>query len=324
MQLPFTTLDVFTTTRLKGNPLAIVRVPSSLRPFLSEAQKLAITREFNLSETVFLHEPVADQDFVDYDIFTPGGRLSFAGHPTIGTALYVARNSAQYPGIKRLRTDAGFIEFEITGDEGNGKGLGKVDVKIPQDVYVHRKELEHPYPESRAEASVQWARETRLVSVVKGMTFACTQLYGKDALGKVDKGLFDPVTAFDPKKVGLDEGSGWDKGYTGSFFFVDCGVDGEDEGRRVLRTRMFDAKFEDPGTGSASCALAGWLALCEEKEKGEGPFGYHLVQGVDMGRRCDIFVSVRRSKDGERVEEIRLGGAAIKVMEGVVEVDEEA
>ena len=53
-QLSFVTLDVFTQTRYTGNPLAIVKVPQAIT--LSQTQKQRIAREFNLSETVFLHE----------------------------------------------------------------------------------------------------------------------------------------------------------------------------------------------------------------------------------------------------------------------------
>lgn len=55
-KLRFTTLDVFTSTRFSGNPLAIVQVPKELKNVLSQMQKQTIAREFNLSETVFVHQ----------------------------------------------------------------------------------------------------------------------------------------------------------------------------------------------------------------------------------------------------------------------------
>lgn len=85
--LSFVTLDVFTKTRYTGNPLAIIRVPTSVT--LSQSQKQRIAREFNLSESVFLHEQTA-QDRSDksvrIDIFTAYAEVPFAGHPTVGTA----------------------------------------------------------------------------------------------------------------------------------------------------------------------------------------------------------------------------------------------
>jgi PhzF family phenazine biosynthesis protein len=111
VHLPFTTLNVFTTTRYVGNPLAIIRVTATLRSSLSENQKQKIAREFNYSETTFLYELAEGEDTADFDIFTPISRMSFAGHPTIGTALYVATYPDAYSGIKTLRAVAGVIPF---------------------------------------------------------------------------------------------------------------------------------------------------------------------------------------------------------------------
>lgn len=52
--LSFVTVDVFTEERYKGNPLAIIQVPKSVE--LEQETKQLIAREFNLSETVFIHE----------------------------------------------------------------------------------------------------------------------------------------------------------------------------------------------------------------------------------------------------------------------------
>jgi PhzF family phenazine biosynthesis protein len=78
---PFHQLDVFTAVALKGNPLAVVH---DAQP-LDEATMSAFARWTNLSETTFLlppTDPVADYRV---RIFTPGGELPFAGHPTLGS-----------------------------------------------------------------------------------------------------------------------------------------------------------------------------------------------------------------------------------------------
>ncbi|KAF3357854.1 Putative DNA helicase INO80 [Verticillium dahliae VDG1] len=91
MSLDFVTLDVFTKTPYQGNPLGVVHLPHD-RP-ITQAQKQAIAREFNLSETVFLHDvdPANDPDPTTrrIDIFMTKGELPFAGHPTIGAAAYL-------------------------------------------------------------------------------------------------------------------------------------------------------------------------------------------------------------------------------------------
>lgn len=113
MELSFTTLDVFTRTRFEGNPLAVVRVPAALRDALTPERKQAVAREFNLSETVFLHEP-ADSDeatttVLEIDIFTVDQELPFAGHPAIGTAV-LARHHL-YPAVDTLLTRSGPIRL---------------------------------------------------------------------------------------------------------------------------------------------------------------------------------------------------------------------
>lgn len=77
LELKFDTVDVFTTSRYTGNQLAIVHVPSGTR--LTEEQKHKIAIEFNLSETVFLHENSDDPFDRRVDIFTVSGEIPFAG-----------------------------------------------------------------------------------------------------------------------------------------------------------------------------------------------------------------------------------------------------
>jgi PhzF family phenazine biosynthesis protein len=100
MSIQFTTLDVFTTSAFEGNPLAVVTIPPpSQQAPLTQSQKQRIAREFNLSETVFVHdvENRAETDERKIDIFTPQFELPFAGHPTIGTAVFL-----QPQGVKML------------------------------------------------------------------------------------------------------------------------------------------------------------------------------------------------------------------------------
>ncbi|KAF2658576.1 Diaminopimelate epimerase-like protein [Lophiostoma macrostomum CBS 122681] len=324
MQLPYTTLDIFTNTRYTGNPLAIVRVPSNLRPHLTEAQKLAIAAEINLSETVFLHDVKDGEDWADYDIFTPRARMSFAGHPTIGTALYLSTlhksNDHAFTGIRKIKTVAGLVPFDFW-PPSTSTSLGTASVAIPHDVHIHAHRLPHPNPTSglKAAAGEEADRTVPLVSIVKGMAFNLVPFHDLDALGAVTSGLLPVDEVF--RGAYLDRGSGWDVGYMGTFYYVDLGWEDIDGDRRVVRTRSIGTR-EDPGTGSASCALCCYLALVQGKE-GEEKVEFHLTQGVEMGRRCDIFVSVVRTEDGKGIQEVRLRGEAVKVMEGVLSVGED-
>ncbi len=77
----FTQVDVFTATALRGNPLAVVHGADAL----DEARMQAFARWTNLSETTFLLAPTDPGADYRVRIFTPGGELPFAGHPTLGS-----------------------------------------------------------------------------------------------------------------------------------------------------------------------------------------------------------------------------------------------
>ncbi len=79
---PFSQVDVFTAEPYRGNPVAVVHDADGL----TDAQMAAFARWTNLSETTFLLRPT-DPAAADYRlrIFTPGGELPFAGHPTLGS-----------------------------------------------------------------------------------------------------------------------------------------------------------------------------------------------------------------------------------------------
>jgi PhzF family phenazine biosynthesis protein len=77
----FTQVDVFGTAPFLGNPVAVVHDADDL----SDAQMAAFARWTNLSETTFLLQPTRSDADYRLRIFTPGGELPFAGHPTLGS-----------------------------------------------------------------------------------------------------------------------------------------------------------------------------------------------------------------------------------------------
>ena len=77
----FTQVDVFTATALLGNPLAVVHGADAL----DDERMQAFARWTNLSETTFLLAPTDSGADYRVRIFTPGGELPFAGHPTLGS-----------------------------------------------------------------------------------------------------------------------------------------------------------------------------------------------------------------------------------------------
>lgn len=82
MSHDFSQVDVFSAEPLRGNPVAVVHGADDL----DEAQMAAFARWTNLSETTFLLAPTDPGADYRLRIFTPGGELPFAGHPTLGSA----------------------------------------------------------------------------------------------------------------------------------------------------------------------------------------------------------------------------------------------
>jgi len=292
-KLYFTTLDVFTVTRFLGNPLAIVQVPKDLKNVLSQTQKQKIAREFNLSETVFMHEGNPDDGPINIDIFTTDIELPFAGHPSIGSGWYLLSRHLANDKVT-LRTKAGDIPVVKSGN-------GKVRLQIPIDFKIHPRyvppRVKVLQPQLKDSDYINGLEGSEAVtSIVKGMTYLLLPLTSEDALSRLQPPL-EPISV-----GGLGE---WD-GFVGLYFFYK-----REDGS--LRTRMFDGPLEDPATGSAAAALAGWLA----KERGQGVWTFNFVQGEKMGRKSEIEVIVGVNARSE-VEKVELGGSAVEIMEGTV------
>jgi trans-2,3-dihydro-3-hydroxyanthranilate isomerase len=118
MEHRFYTLDVFTNNRFEGNPLAVFTDGDGL----SDDQMLAIAREMNLSETVFVQKPTEEEALARLRIFTTKEELKLAGHPVIGTWFLLAELGvvpAQDGGVHILQeTGAGVLPVEIRFKDG--------------------------------------------------------------------------------------------------------------------------------------------------------------------------------------------------------------
>lgn len=112
------TLDVFTTKRFAGNPLAVVTDGDGL----TTAKMQAIGREMNLSETVFIQKPTNNRALARLRIFTTTRKLPLAGHPVIGTWFLLAELGvvpASEGSVHILQqTGAGILPVEFTFHNG--------------------------------------------------------------------------------------------------------------------------------------------------------------------------------------------------------------
>ncbi|CAK7203131.1 hypothetical protein SEUCBS139899_005860 [Sporothrix eucalyptigena] len=319
-ELSFVTLDVFTTKRFAGNPLAVVHVPAGTE--IAQDTKQTIAREFNFSETVFLHEPAAGATNPNehiVDIFTTTQELPFAGHPTIGTASHVLKTGSVSD--TALLVKAGRIPIERVGTDDPLV----VRASVPHDVHIHAGHLRTTEgidavlksgAIGHGDPAIEKAElDAPVASIVRGMSFVLVQLASLEQLASLSaqgRGLdFDLLPSL------LDAGP-WSReeagGHISRYYYVVTGG----EGNVVdIRTRMIGLREEDPATGSAACTLASYLTLTKGKE---GTLNrYNITQGVEMGRQSDILVEVATSADGS-IDKVFLGGSAVEVTRGKLAV----
>lgn len=322
-ELNFATLDVFTDTRFKGNPLAIVQIPSNLT--LGQIRKQAIASEFNLSETVFLHHGNGESlKNTRIDIFTTSAEIPFAGHPTIGTICYLCADRGPPPDFVdrfTLHTKAGPVAASFD------HATRSATADIPHNVKLHQSSVHWKYILELQPSLLQgqvgeelegWTRrydgseaEFPIVSIVDGMSFVLVRLPLVDKY--LDK-LRSNQGALIPGVAKLDEG--WATGFLGLYYYVILPDEGDEIVR--IRARMIEQDAgEDPATGSAASALASHLSLTEfERRRSTCTCIYEIVQGVEIGRGSKLVVKVILADDGNSVKQVLLTGSAVTVMQG--------
>ncbi|HXE58209.1 MAG TPA: PhzF family phenazine biosynthesis protein [Gemmatimonadales bacterium] len=300
MRYRFVTADVFTDRVFGGNQLAVLPDARGLDAPLMQA----IAREFNLSETAFVFPPDDPRHTRRLRIFTPGGELPFAGHPTVGTAHVLAAI-----GELRLagpRTDVVFEE-----------GVGPVPVSIRTDGgrVVHcelasaRLPAVGPPPPTRARLAAvlgigpeELAPDRDPLAVSCGVPFLFVAVRDAAVLARVrlDRQRWRETLA----------------DYWAPHLYV-VALDPSRPDR--VRARMFAPALgipEDPATSAAAAALAGYL-----DRQGGGPgetLRWTVEQGVEMGRPSRLQVEAERR--GEAIAAVRVGGSSVMVSEGYLEL----
>ena len=293
MSYEYCTLDVFTDQRFGGNPLAVVLDARGI----DDATMQSIAREFNYSETTFVLPPSDPAHAARVRIFTPGGELPFAGHPTVGTAFALAS-------LGRIAQDVRDLVFE--------EGIGPVAVSIERrgDASVSRCTLttaQQPtfieaIDRSEAAAMLGLAHDAVPSSPEVwscGVPFLVVPLAGIDELSAARLDL--------PRWRELLERRSTQKVYPVAR-----------AGSNSLRVRMFAPGLgvpEDPATGSAAAALAGWLA----RHYGtDGPQHWQILQGGEIGRPSIIALDYEQT--GGNAARVRVGGSAVMLAHGTLSV----
>src|SRR4028118_2062686 len=91
----FVTVDVFTSTRFGGNPLAVFPKAEGL----SDAEMQSLAAELNLGGTAFVLPPSSQANTARVRIFNRTAEMPFAGHPNVGTGYVLARRASAPPSI---------------------------------------------------------------------------------------------------------------------------------------------------------------------------------------------------------------------------------
>lgn len=315
VRLAYVTLDVFTTKRFTGNPLGVVRLlPGQC---LTQVQKQDIAREFNYSETIFIHDTEDQAAEHRVDIFKVDAELPFAGHPTIGAAwlLAITQSSSSDCRINRkIITKAGPIPYKFDT-------IRKMAfIEVPCDVHVHKHEVS---PEEAAEAGIPISvaenilGPSSVVSIVKGVTFVMVELPSNSILSTV-------AGSINAKKLRGSLDHPWYTGdHLGTWYFVNNGQ--TEDGTVQISSRMVthDGALEDPATGSAASAFSVYWARRvwggrDKDAPNSSITSFDITQGVDMGRPSKIKTEVELDSGTAAVRKVVLGGSVVQIMEGYI------
>ncbi|MFF4188217.1 PhzF family phenazine biosynthesis protein [Streptomyces sp. NPDC001691] len=273
---PFSQVDVFTEVPFLGNPVAVVLDGDGI----ADQDMARIARWTNLSETTFVVAPTHDEADYGLRIFTPGGEIPFAGHPTLGSAhaWLEAGGTPKKPGELTQECGAGLVQVRHSGG-----GLG----------------FRAPAPSRSGPLD-----DAHLETIARGLGIDRARIVGHQWVDNgpgwaaVQLASAAEVLALKPDDRHMAE--------------LVLGVVGaHPEGSPVqFEARAFalpKGVREDPVTGSLTAGLAQWLI-----GTGRAPRDFRVGQGACLGRQGVLTVE-SLGKD------IWVGGASVTCVRGTLE-----
>lgn len=277
ISLDYDVVDVFAERPYAGNQLAVVHGAGDL----GDADLLAIAREFNYSETTFPVPLAGDRYRVR--IFTPGGEVPFAGHPTIGTA-WVLRGRGLLA-EEEVVQECGAGEIGVLLDGAGAELTARpqvLDGPVPADALLDAVGMDAADADGEA-----WVAGT-------GLSFVHVPVRPE----AVARAFVPPRGVLDPSLGGM------------SLY----AVTGSEPSGVEVHSRVFVPELavpEDPATGSAATGLG--LVLHARGLVGHGG-GFRIRQGIEMGRPS-LLVGGVHAPDGT-VEHVRVAGAVHPIARG--------
>jgi len=290
VHLEYHIVDVFTSTPLQGNGLAVVFDTAGL----STDRMQAVAREFNLSETTFIQRrdpAIEKREGVRVRIFTTQEELPFAGHPTLGTASVLKQQVPELlnGGSIRLALNVGSIPVRFKP----GTLFGEMTQRDPEFLdQLDRAEVAHLC--GLGIDDLHPISSPQVVST--GTAFAIVALSSHEALSRL--------------RVDQDAATPYLREHGGRWFYV-MGPTGREA--PAWRARMQFYGGEDPATGSAAGCAISYLVGHGIVEAGRQ---IHVQQGVEIGRTSDLFLAADAVES--KVSNVRVAGSTVPVAKGTI------
>jgi trans-2,3-dihydro-3-hydroxyanthranilate isomerase len=300
-------LDVFTDRALAGNALAVFPEAEGL----TDDEMLRISREMNLSETVFVLPPRDEKTLRRLRIYTPTREIPFAGHPVVGTWNALAREGVVAApeggtGLTRIFHEIGIGVLPVDLEFRDGE---IVQVVMTQGQFEIKDEIDERHEQVEIARNighdVDALDETLPIQIIStGLPFLAVPMrsladlrdcrINASALGELYTRL----------------------GATGCLVFTRETIE---VGAARAHARMFapaDNIPEDPATGSACGALGAYLIHHHaiSVEPADGVSRFVIEQGDFINRASRINLEVKGGLG--KIEEVKVGGPSVVVMRG--------
>jgi PhzF family phenazine biosynthesis protein len=292
----FWQVDAFSRQPYLGNPAAIVFEADGIK----DDDMQTVARQFNLSETVFLSKASTVEADYRARIFTPVSEIPFAGHPTVAAAFSVYSNLdretkaatallGQECGVGIIPVEIELLEgaplFTLTADVPAAVNAGLSTETSARMLGVSASDIGEA-PAEVCSGGLPW-----LIIPLKSLLAVTSAVPDQSLIERIcseKEAIGLTIYSSGAEQEGLD--------YHLRTFAPGCGIN------------------EDPVCGSGSIAVA--IHLARHVRSGEPAFTFRAEQGAEVHRRGVLHLSVD-GNDGE-APRIRLGGHAVKTMEGVL------
>lgn len=296
MKINYSLVDVFTTERFGGNPLAVFKDADQIPGKLMQQ----IASEMNLSETTFVLKPSNQRNTVKLRIFTPKEELPMAGHPTIGTAYILIKEGIieVKEGKNEFIFEEGVGEIKVTAIIDNGE---VITIRMEQSVPVFGPIY----------------KDFDLIAELLSLKISdIDQRYPIQTVSSGVPYLYIPIKSLEAVSQIKFNSEIWRRHFSINLDTRNIYVFTQEvlNKRSTVHSRMFAPGLgisEDPATGGASGPLGAYLVehgLVDNHLSND--ISIRSEQGIEMGRPSFIDITVKKNQEIERVE---VGGSCVKI-----------